>query len=134
MNPDETQICQYLKSYPHQFVSRKEICRRAGGKWRFREDENWAAPVLQRMLECHLVETDSTGHFRLAERALQNKKRWNRLWLSPAIKNILRQSGRDFPVIDLDQEVDSVDLTANSEACLYSPLEDPNQSYWPPRR
>ena len=39
---DEVEICQFLKSWPGQFLSGKTICRRAGGKWRFREDENWA--------------------------------------------------------------------------------------------
>jgi len=38
MEADQTEICQFLKSWPDQFVSGKEICRRAGGKWRFREE------------------------------------------------------------------------------------------------
>ena len=41
MDADQNAICTFLKTWPGQFVSRREICRRAGGKWRFREDENW---------------------------------------------------------------------------------------------
>ena len=51
MDADQTAISLFLKQWPDEFISRKEICRRAGGKWRFREDEHWAAPVLSRMLD-----------------------------------------------------------------------------------
>jgi hypothetical protein len=111
MDADQNEICQYLKSWPGQFVSGKEICRRAGGKWRYREDEKWAFPVLQRMIESHLVERDSTGHFRLLQQ--EDKKDQKKRWISPAIKAILRQSGRDFGVFDLDKEVDPPDWTAS---------------------
>jgi len=109
MDEDQNKICQFLKSWPGQFVSRKEICRRAGGKRRFREDDNWAVPILQRMLEMNLLEKDSSGHFRLAEQKPHNQKKGKKMWISPAMKSILRQSGRDFAVIDLDKESDSAD-------------------------
>jgi hypothetical protein len=106
MDADQNEICQYLKSWPGQFVSRKEICRRAGGKWRYREDENWALPVLQRMLECRLVESNSTGHYRLLIKAVNEEKNKKRLWVSPTIRAILQKSGRNFGVIDLDKELE----------------------------
>jgi hypothetical protein len=124
MDADQNDICQFLKSWPGQFVSRKEICRRAGGKWRYREDENWALPVLQRMLENYLVESDSTGHFRLLRHAPCDPKNKKRLWISPAIRKILQQSGRSFGVLDLDKEIDPADEATNPRRSLRYQLDD----------
>ena len=115
MDEDQNKICLFLKSWPGQFVSRKEISRRAGGKRRYRDDANWAVPVLQRMLEMNLVEKDSTGGFRLAEPKSHHKKNHKKKWISPAMKAILRQSGRDFAVFDLAKEADPADLTTGTE-------------------
>ena len=92
MDADERSICTYLKSYPGQFISGREICRRAGGKWRFREDENWAAPVLIRLVERKIIEEDSTGHYRL----IGKEKTKTKKWVSPQIRTILEKSGKDF--------------------------------------
>jgi len=124
MDEDQKKICQFLKSWPGQFVSRKEICRRAGGKRRYREDENWAVPILQRMLDMNLVDKDSAGHFRLAEQKSHDQKKRKKMWISPAIKAILRQSGGDFGLIDLDKEIDPVGLQPSSELALRSKTED----------
>jgi hypothetical protein len=124
MDADQNDICQFLKSWPGQFVSRKEICRRAGGKWRYRDDENWALPVLQRMLENYLVESDSTGHFRLMKHAPHDPRNKKRLWISPAIKKILQQSGRNFGVLDLDKDMDPADLPTNNTPSLRYRLND----------
>src|SRR5215831_4794725 len=84
MDADEKDICEFLKSWQGQFVAVREICRRAGGKWRFKEDANWAVPVLQRLQEQGIVESDSTGHFRLIpEKNRKDKKKW---WVSPEHK------------------------------------------------
>jgi hypothetical protein len=116
MDADQNEICQYLKSWPGQFVSRKEICRRAGGKWRYREDENWALPVLQRMLECRLVESNSTGHYRLLIKEVNKEKNKKRLWASPAMRAILQKSGQNFGVIDLDKELAGTDWSRDAAA------------------
>jgi hypothetical protein len=123
IDSDQNDICQYLKSWPGQFVSRREICRRAGGKWRFREDENWAVPVLQRMLETRLVETNSTGHYRLVLKSLAEAKDKKRVWISPAIRAILQKSGRSFPVFDLDKTGDPDDWTRLTSPPTYQ-LDD----------
>jgi len=123
MDADENEICQFLKSWPGQFVSSKTICRRAGGKWRFREDENWAVPILRRLLENSLVEADETGHYRLQEQRQPDQHKRKKLWIAPAIRAILRQNGGDFGVIDLDQEVDPADLVRSSEPSSPLPLE-----------
>ena len=114
MDADETDICEYLKSWRDQFVSAREIGRRAGGKWRYREDERWALPVLQRLLDKQLVEKDGAGHYRLATRDRKNNERKKR-WISREIQIILRQSGKNFGVFDLDKELDPDGCTAGSE-------------------
>src|SRR5258706_10502915 len=106
MDVNQTKICLFLKNWPGQFVSRREICRRAGGKWRYREDEDWAIPVLQRMVEDRIVESDDSGHFRLMKQASADSNNKRKLWLSPAINRIFKESGRDFGVLDLDKDAD----------------------------
>ena len=103
MDADEKEIADFLKSYPGQYVSAKEICKRAGGKWRFREDEKWALPVLQRMVEQKLLEADTTGHFRLApDSKKKDQKKW---WASPHMKKILEESGKQFDnVVDVEKD------------------------------
>ncbi len=118
MDADQNAICQFLKSWPGQFVSRREICRRAGGKWRYREDENWAVPVLQRLLEDRVIESDDTGHFRLVKQGSTDPSRKQRLWLAPNIRSMLKQSGRNFAVIDLDQEPETAEQMASTEPLL----------------
>jgi len=106
MDADQTEICQFLNSFQDQFVSGKEICRRAGGKWRFREEPAWALPILRRMLETRIVETDIDGRFRLSQQAAAAKPTKKRTWVSPAIQRMLDASGKNFGVLDLDQEMD----------------------------
>ena len=118
MDADQNAICQFLNTWPGQFVSRREICRRAGGKWRYREDENWASPVLQRMVEERIVESDDNGHFRLMKQASSDSNNKRRLWLSPAIKRIFKESGRNFGVLDLDEDADTQDQLASLEPSL----------------
>src|SRR5262245_12270281 len=105
MDADERSICTYLKSYPGQFISGREICRRAGGKWRFREDEQWATPILNRLVERKILEADSTGHYRLIKQDKAKPKKW----VSPQIRTILERSGKDFgktiEIEDPDEEI-----------------------------
>lgn len=110
MDADQTEICQYLKSFQDQFVSGKEICRRAGGKWRFREDPAWALPILRRMLETRILETDVDGRFRLAQQSARAKSTSKKMWISPAFQRILEESGKNFGVLDLDEKDDTVEV------------------------
>ncbi len=93
LDADEKDICLYLKGFPDQFISAREIARRAGGKWRYREEPNWAMPVLGRLVEQRLIESDSTGHYRLIRAKKKEKKK---RWLSPQVKEILERSGKQF--------------------------------------
>ena len=85
MEADEVAISLYLKSYPGQFVSAAEICRRAGTKRRFRKQPDWALPILKRMVDAGLLESDSTGHYRLAP--TQDRERKKRRWVSRPADN-----------------------------------------------
>ena len=118
MDADQTAISLFLKQSPDQFVSRKEICRRAGGKWRFREDEHWAVPALSRMLEERAIEADETGHYRLAKQTSKTGRNTQRVWMSPAIRSLLKSSGRDFGVIDLDKEPETAEQLVSTEPLL----------------
>jgi hypothetical protein len=104
MDGDEKQIKLYLKSLPGQFVSGREIARRAAGKSRFRDEPEWAVSVLREMVQKGKLEKDAAGYYRLTpvkEKSLQKK------WISPQMKRILMESGKDFHVIsneDIDED------------------------------
>jgi DNA-binding PadR family transcriptional regulator len=104
MDADERDICNYLKTWPGQFVSGREISRRAGGKRRYREEPAWSTPVLSRLVEKGLVESDSTGHYRLRR---EEKKERKKKWVSPHIRKILEKSGKNYDAITLDAPEDS---------------------------
>lgn len=102
MDADELDICNYLKTWARQFISGREICRRAGGKHRFRDDPYWANQPLMRLVEKGLIETDSAGHYRL----IQKQKEQPRKWVSPHLKEILEKSGKEFGTIEPDKPED----------------------------
>ncbi len=107
MDADERDICLYLKGWPGQFVSGREIARRAGGKWRYRDDPNWAMPVLYRLVEQGIIESDATAHFRLVRAKKKEKKQ---RWISPQMKEILERSGKKFEeTIQLEDPGDFLD-------------------------
>lgn len=124
MDADQTAICEFLKQTPDEFVSRKEICRRAGGKWRFREDEYWALPVLSRMRDAQIVESDDTGHFRLVKQKKDSGNK-QRIWMSPAIRSLLKSSGQSFGTIDLDKEPETAAQMASAKPLLNYQNESP---------
>jgi hypothetical protein len=108
MDSDEREICIYLKSYAGQWVSAREIARRAGGKHRFREDPHWAAQPLARLMEKSLLESDTTGHYRLKPQEKTRKK--VERWISPELKKILEKSGKEFEAgVQLDAPEDFYD-------------------------
>lgn len=103
MDADEKQICNYLKAFPKQFISAREISRRAGGKWRYREEPEWAALPLTRLTDRGILESDATGHYCLRPRKEKDKKKQK--WVSPQIQKLLEKSGKDFSgVINVEDE------------------------------
>ena len=101
MGTDENNICNYLKSWPEEFLSSREICRRAAGKGRFREDPYWALPVLLQLFEQGILETDSNGHYRLAPNAPESKHSW----IAPRIQQILQSKGDAPPVPETNPRI-----------------------------
>ncbi len=89
MDVDEREIFLFLKTYGADFVSAREICRRAGGKKRYHEDHEWAKPILARMVERSIIESNSEGQYRVRPTA---KKKGGR-WISPDIEKILKENG-----------------------------------------
>jgi hypothetical protein len=89
MDADEREIFQFLKTRMGDFTAAMEICRRAGSKRRFHQDPNWAKPVLQRMEERAILESDQQGRFRIKPVARKHKKQW----VAPDIAKILQESG-----------------------------------------
>lgn len=99
LQDEEREICDYLKSTPGQFISGREISRRAGGKRRHQDDPDWATPFLAKLVQKKILESDSTGHYRLVAK----KKDKHKKWVSPDMKRILSSSGKDFThIIDED--------------------------------
>ena len=99
LGPEETEILQYLKSYPREFVSGKEISRRAATTKRGREEPQWARPFLSRLLNKELIETDDMGRYRFRQ---PRKGTAKKKWISPQIANILEKSGKTFEVFEDD--------------------------------
>jgi hypothetical protein len=104
MDSEEREIYHFLKQRKDEFTAAREICRRAGGKEFFRRNPQWAMPVLLRMVDRGILETDSGGHFRV--KPPKKNDRMQR-WVSPAIAEALRNKGEKFKnVIMSDLEMD----------------------------
>jgi len=90
MDVDEREIFLFLKSYGGDFVAAREICRRAAGRKRYDEDHEWAKPILQRMVERAILETNSEGKYRV--KPIPKAKKGGR-WIAPDIAKILKENG-----------------------------------------
>ena len=101
MDADEKEVCNYLKTRVGLYVSGREIARRAASKKRYEKEPDWAVPVLSRLVEKGIVESDAMAHFRLVPEAKRHKPK---KWISPEIKKILEAAGKDFSEgVELDQ-------------------------------
>ena len=89
MDIDEREIYNFLKTYGSDFVAAREICRRAGGRKRYHEDHEWAKPILQRMIERGILETNAEGQYRVKHA----KKKKEGRWIAPDIAKILQENG-----------------------------------------
>ena len=110
VDAEEREIFYFLKSWKSQFISTREISRRAGGKKKFQLSPEWAKPFLMRMVERGILETDSSGHYRI--RPPQNATKLKR-WVSPQIAAVLRSKSKELGDIvmsdnDLDDYYDSL--------------------------
>jgi len=107
MDADEREIYLYLKSWKHQFISAREISRRAGGKRRSRSEPEWAKPVLIRMVERKILEVDPAGHYRIKPRTKEQPK--GTRWVSPQIARVLKESGKDFSTVVIEASEEELD-------------------------
>lgn len=89
MDSAEHEIFHYLKTWGAEYVSAKEVSRRAGSKKRFHEDANWAKPILMTMVERGILEGDSLGRFRIKP----ERKKGGGRWVSPEIEKLLKEKG-----------------------------------------
>jgi hypothetical protein len=102
MDSDEQEVLWYLKSWHGQYVSALEIARRASHKRRFQEEPQWAVPVLQRLVDKAMIESDANGHYRIPCEQAEKKKR---CWVAPHLRSVLLNSGKDFgDIIDISDE------------------------------
>ena len=90
MSSDERDIFNYLQTWGGEFISPKEICRRAGSKRRYYEDPNWAMPLLQMMADRGILERDLPGRYRIKPKP---KKKHDGRWISPDIEKTLKENG-----------------------------------------
>ena len=88
MDADEREIIDYLQTFGEDWVTAKEICRRAAGRKRFNEDNNWAKPILQHMKDRRVIEGDELGRYRIKPAPEHEEA-----GVSPEIEQILRESG-----------------------------------------
>jgi hypothetical protein len=98
---DGKTILDYLKSWPTQFISGREIARRVGGKKRYAEDRFWAVPVLKHLVEEEKLESDSMGHYRLMPVDKKKTKLKTKRHVSPQILKILKSSGKQFDGVNV---------------------------------
>ena len=90
MDADERDVFQFLKSWGGDYVGGVEIARRAGNKRRFHTDPDWAKPVLTRMAERGILESDAGGRYRIKPMSRKDK---HQRWVAPDIAKILTESG-----------------------------------------
>jgi hypothetical protein len=102
MDADEREIYQFLKSWGNQFLAPREICRRAGGRKRFHDEPEWAKPVLLRMVERGILESNATGHYRI--KPIRKKKEQDKRGVSPDIAKILKEGGVEVEAEATDEE------------------------------
>ncbi len=90
MDTDERDIFQFLKIWGTEFTNAKEVARRAASKKKFYDDPDWAKPILMRMEERGILESDIQGRFRI--KPVSRKKKAMQ-WVAPDIAKILKESG-----------------------------------------
>jgi hypothetical protein len=90
MDTDERDIFQFLKTWGADFTNAKEVARRAASKKKFYDDPDWAKPILMRMEERGILESDVQGRYRIKPLP---KKKQGKQWVAPDIAKILKESG-----------------------------------------
>ena len=97
MDTEERDIFQFLKTWGDEFTNPKEVCRRAASKKKFHDDPDWARPILARMADRGILESDIQGRYRI--KPVSRKKKGNQ-WVAPDIAKILQESGVEIETGD----------------------------------
>lgn len=92
----------FLKTWGSNFTNAMEVCRRVGSKKRFHEDPSWAKPILLRMAERGILESDVQGRFRI--KPVAHKKKGGQ-WVAPDIAKILKESGVEVDAAGVEGEI-----------------------------
>ena len=101
-------IVNFLKTAPEAFFSEREIARKAGQKGQFRANPDWAKPILFRLANEDVIQTDAFGHYRIAPEREQAKQR--SIPLAPCIAQALASSDKVFDLTEIfaDTPKDSI--------------------------
>ena len=90
MDADEQDIFNYLKTFGKEYISVREVCRRAGTKQRFAEEPDWAKPLMVLMADRGILERDTAGKYRIKPKP---KKKESNRWVAPNIAELLKDKG-----------------------------------------
>ena len=102
---DERLIIEYLQTLGEAFASASEVCRRAAGdKRRWKENPDWAKPVLVQMVAQGILESNAWGQYRLVPDDKKKRKGRRPPAVAPHIAKILSGSGRTFDLTTLWEE------------------------------
>jgi hypothetical protein len=92
-------IVNFLKTAPEAFFSERQIARKAGQKGQFRDNPDWAKPILFRLVNEEIIQTDAFGHYRIAPEVKKSRER--SIPLAPAIAKALASSGKVFDLTEI---------------------------------
>jgi len=92
-------IVNFLKTAPEAFFSQREIARKAGQKGQFRANPDWAKPILFRLANEDIIQTDAFGHYRIAPEREQAKRQ--SIPLAPCVAQTLASSGKIFDLTEI---------------------------------
>jgi hypothetical protein len=104
MDANEREVYYFLKARKGEFHCTRDICRLAGNKRKARYVPDWAVPVLGRMAERGIIESDGKDGYRL--KPIPESESKGKLWVSPAMTKILQQSGKEFDTVRLTDSDD----------------------------
>jgi hypothetical protein len=103
MDADERAVYYYLKARRPLAAVSRDISRHVGSKRRFRYNPDWIKPILLRLAERGIVETDAEGGYRL--KPMPRQETQGKQWASPRIAEIFKASGKEFEnVITVEDE------------------------------
>jgi hypothetical protein len=123
---DELEILDYLKLWPEKFIPLGEICRRAGGRRKFRDDPSWARSLMSRVVDAGLIKVNERGHYlimRDEKSAPPAGKRHAAPKPPPPLKRSIVVGDDYFPSMDSETPI-----------CISKPVAAPPKKTPPPAR